>query len=222
MCWWPGICQFVDAVLNFASCPAAPTSTTGGAGLRAALSHRQPARLPPASSHPSPQTVAFCPTASPASQVVLGFVRPSPTGNLRPAWNAVHHNLGRLTILSAWVTIYLGIVIGHAAPTYNLDYVAWLCPTAIVMGLMVIADIVLTTLRSRREAQPEDRAAQELIDVEQSAAAAAAAADGQKFVEVYGSGRVGRGNSGPSSSNSNSNADGVVEVDAVRANVRAD
>ena len=153
---------------------------------------------------------------------MLGFVRPSPTGNLRPAWNVVHHNLGRLTILSAWVTIYLGIVIGHATPIYDLDYAAWLCPTAIVMGLMVIADIVLTTLRSKREALLEDKAVQELIVVEQSAAVAAAAADGNKFAEVYRSGSGSRGNSGPSSSNSNSNDDGVVDVDAVKANVWAD
>lgn len=195
--------------------------------------------------------LTILPLTSPAArlQVVLGFVRPAPKGNLRPAWNVVHHNLGRLSILSAWVTIYLGIVIGHASPTYNLDYAAWLCPTAIVMGLMVIADVVLTVMRARREeALQEDEAAQSLSDMEHAAAETDAAAGAQKFVEVYGRGRGAGGagaigapgvygqDSGSSSggggggghgdrdsgpSNGNSQVDGMAEVEAVRANVRA-
>ena len=53
------------------------------------------------------------------SQVIIGFVRPSPTSNIRPFWNAVHHNLGRLTIVSAWATLYMGIYMAHESLTYQ-------------------------------------------------------------------------------------------------------
>jgi len=88
-------------------------------------------------------------------QIVVAFVRPAPdNAKLRPAWNMVHHNLGRVAILASWATVYMGVYIGHGSPTYQLSYAAWITPIAIVMGLLVIADVVLTVMReavARRE-----------------------------------------------------------------------
>jgi hypothetical protein len=38
-------------------------------------------------------------------QVVAAFIRPHPHTALRGAWNAVHHNLGRLVILLVSVEV---------------------------------------------------------------------------------------------------------------------
>ncbi len=43
----------------------------------------------------------------------MGFGRPGPGSKLRPAFNLVHHNLGKLTILAAWVACFLGAHIFH-------------------------------------------------------------------------------------------------------------
>ena len=80
-------------------------------------------------------------------QVILGFIRPTPTASIRTYWNLAHHNLGRVTVLSAWTTVYLGIYIAHGSPTYELEYNQWLVPVAVVMGCMVLADIVLSILK---------------------------------------------------------------------------
>ena len=77
-------------------------------------------------------------------QMILGFVRPKPGGNIRPFWNAVHHNLGRLTIISAWATLYIGIYMAHESLTYQSSYLYWLTPCVAVMGALVLLDVVLT------------------------------------------------------------------------------
>ncbi|KAG1661777.1 hypothetical protein FOA52_003697, partial [Chlamydomonas sp. UWO 241] len=87
-------------------------------------------------------------------QVVVGFVRPAPDSlKLRPAWNFLHHNLGRLSILVAWATIYLGIYIAHGSQTYAYSYNVWIVAMAVVMGTLVLTDVVLTVLRERAAAR---------------------------------------------------------------------
>lgn len=54
------------------------------------------------------------------SQLIVGFVRPSPTGRIRPFWNVLHHNLGRVTVLSAWATLYMGIYMAHTSEAYQV------------------------------------------------------------------------------------------------------
>ena len=83
--------------------------------------------------------------------MVAAYIRPKPNASLRPTWNFMHHNLGRLTILCAWATIYTGIYIAHAAPIYKADLVSWLVPSAVVMGLMVVVDFVLTLFKAAAE-----------------------------------------------------------------------
>lgn len=45
-------------------------------------------------------------------QVILGCVRP-PVGpsKLRVAWQMSHYNVGRIAMLSAWASVYLGIAL---------------------------------------------------------------------------------------------------------------
>ena len=88
-----------------------------------------------------------CPTCW---QLILGFVRPKPGGNIRPFWNAVHHNLGRLTIISAWATLYIGIYMAHESLTYESSYLYWLTPCVAVMGTLVLLDVVLTLYNALR------------------------------------------------------------------------
>jgi len=80
-------------------------------------------------------------------QVILGFVRPTPNAELRPKWNLVHHNLGRVTLCAAWTTIYLGIYLAHTSPSYLFTYSQWLAPVVVVMGFMVFLDIALSLIR---------------------------------------------------------------------------
>lgn len=64
-----------------------------------------------------------------AVQLVAAFVRPHPHIALRGVWNAVHHNLGRVVILVAWATMWLGVVIGYEdLPGSSLA--RWLAPVA--------------------------------------------------------------------------------------------
>ena len=44
-------------------------------------------------------------------QLLVGLIRPGLDSPKRPTWNLVHWWLGRLTILVAWTTIYLGCYI---------------------------------------------------------------------------------------------------------------
>jgi hypothetical protein len=64
---------------------------------------------------------------TPNTQLILGVIRPAPDAKHRPKWNMAHHFLGRITLLSAWACIYLGIYIGHGSLTYKLDYVQVRC-----------------------------------------------------------------------------------------------
>ena len=48
-------------------------------------------------------------------------MRPSPTGSIRPFWNFLHHNLGRITVLSAWATLYMGIYMAHTSVSYQVS-----------------------------------------------------------------------------------------------------
>ena len=78
-------------------------------------------------------------------QVVFGFVRPHPgPGPLRSLWTIFHHWLGRLAIACSWVVVLLGIYIGHSFTAYLLDYRQWLIPMAVIMGIWVLLDIVLS------------------------------------------------------------------------------
>ena len=79
-------------------------------------------------------------------QVIVGFIRPKPDSQVRPQWNMLHHWLGRLTIVSAWTTLYMGIWIAHASLTYQASYMYWLVPAAVVSGALVLADLALTLL----------------------------------------------------------------------------
>lgn len=77
-------------------------------------------------------------------QLVVAFVRPAPTAPRRPAWNFVHHNLGRLAVLTSWAAVYVGIWLTHMGDGMSLG--AWLWPVVAVMGLLVGADVLLTLL----------------------------------------------------------------------------
>ena len=52
--------------------------------------------------------------------MLAAFIRPAPTSPSRVHWNLLHHWLGRLSILVAWVTVYLGIYIYHDNPLFNV------------------------------------------------------------------------------------------------------
>ena len=77
-------------------------------------------------------------------QVIIGFIRPKPDARVRPHWNMLHHWLGRLTMASAWATLYMGIWMAHTSLTYKANLVVWLVPVAAAMGLILLVDICLT------------------------------------------------------------------------------
>jgi len=66
-------------------------------------------------------------------QVVAGFIRPSPGGahkHLRSIWNAAHHNLGRLVLLGAWATIWLGVAWANKIKALTGGLARWAAPLA--------------------------------------------------------------------------------------------
>ena len=78
------------------------------------------------------------------SQVIVGFVRPKTGATIRKGWNHLHHWLGRLTMVSAWVTLYMGIYMAHESLTYQSSYAYWLAPCISVIGALILTDICLT------------------------------------------------------------------------------
>lgn len=68
-----------------------------------------------------------------AVQVVGGLIRPHPGAKLRGIWSPIHHNLGRLAILLAWINIWLGVAIWldgrDSIYSYN-GLAAWVVPLA--------------------------------------------------------------------------------------------
>lgn len=78
-------------------------------------------------------------------QMVMGFIRPDPSSSKRKYWNWLHWNWGRLTILAAWTSTYLGIYVYHNG-IFKASYKEWLVPVTVVMGVMLLADIVLRLL----------------------------------------------------------------------------
>ena len=83
-------------------------------------------------------------------QVLAGFIRPRPDSMYREGWNHLHHWLGRLTIISAWATIYLGIYMAHGSIAYNASLAIWLSPVVAMMGSLALADITLSIMASFR------------------------------------------------------------------------
>eukprot|EP00798_Chlamydomonas_sp_ICE-L_P021420 gene21420-28384_t len=77
-------------------------------------------------------------------QVVAAFVRPDPKAAMRKYWSLMHHYLGRLSLISAWVTVYLGVYIYHENPVYQASYAQWMLPIVIVNGSIVAMDIAFT------------------------------------------------------------------------------
>ena len=47
-------------------------------------------------------------------------------------------------MVSAWVTLYMGIYMAHESLTYQSSYAYWLAPCISVMGALVLTDICLT------------------------------------------------------------------------------
>lgn len=91
-------------------------------------------------------------------QLLAAFVRPAPDAASRPAWNVLHHNLGRLTLVVAWATLYMGVYLVHTALGQSLA--AWLAPLVGTLGLLVGADVALTAVRG-----PLLRAAREQLEL---------------------------------------------------------
>ncbi len=56
------------------------------------------------------------------AQVAVGFIRPAPDAKLRWLWNIVHHWLGRITLVTAWTTTFIGIYIAHESLAYQVRY----------------------------------------------------------------------------------------------------
>ena len=67
----------------------------------------------------------YCPTLTPFSQALLGaFARPKPDAPSRPHWNMLHLSLGRLTMLSAWITVCMGAYMAHTSPSYQVGWMS--------------------------------------------------------------------------------------------------
>lgn len=83
--------------------------------------------LPPFSLLPSALLPLFRTTPQ---QAVAAFIRPHPGQHLRAAWNAVHHNLGRLVLLTAWAAIWLGVVTWQQRGDMRGSLARWVAPLA--------------------------------------------------------------------------------------------
>jgi hypothetical protein len=110
-------------IVGLSSAPA-PDSTKLRPAWNLLLHNQNPAPQPKQIRH-----AAALPTHPP--QVIVGFVRPAPDAKIRGTWNLVHHNLGRVSILASWVTIYLGIYIAHGSRTFNYSYSVWIVAMAV-------------------------------------------------------------------------------------------
>jgi hypothetical protein len=63
-------------------------------------------------------------------QVAAAAIRPHPGVRYCDVWNIVHHNVGRLAILLAWVNIWLGVAFWHQDGDMPNGLIAWVVPLA--------------------------------------------------------------------------------------------
>eukprot|EP00201_Polytomella_parva_P013235 CAMPEP_0175051630 /NCGR_PEP_ID=MMETSP0052_2-20121109/7917_1 /TAXON_ID=51329 ORGANISM="Polytomella parva, Strain SAG 63-3" /NCGR_SAMPLE_ID=MMETSP0052_2 /ASSEMBLY_ACC=CAM_ASM_000194 /LENGTH=421 /DNA_ID=CAMNT_0016315957 /DNA_START=307 /DNA_END=1572 /DNA_ORIENTATION=- len=71
-------------------------------------------------------------------QILIAFaLRPAPTHRLRRIWNFFHHNVGRLAIILAWTTIYLGIRVYHTSD-FKGDMKPWIVANTVMIGFAVL------------------------------------------------------------------------------------
>jgi hypothetical protein len=91
--------------------------------------------------------------------LVALFLRPLPGSKARPAWNFMHHNWGRITLLVALTNVFIGIVEfvrGWSRPEHQArDLAAWIAPCAGLLGVCVVIDVALTLYRQWRSQPPK-------------------------------------------------------------------
>jgi hypothetical protein len=86
--------------------------------------------------------------AATGGMVVTVFLRPLNSDVYRWVWNFVHHNLGRLTTLLAWINVYIGIYCMHKQ--INEPYVRWIVPITITLITILGIDIILEPIRYKK------------------------------------------------------------------------
>jgi len=73
------------------------------------------------------------------------MLRPQATARGRGMWNALHHNVGRITIIGGMGNAILGALLIHDLK--DESYLHWLLPACILVGLVGIAVLVLEAFK---------------------------------------------------------------------------
>lgn len=71
--------------------------------------------------------------------------RPRPDSPHRTQYALLVAWLGRVILVTAWVSVYLGIALYHKG-VYQADLKAWIIPVTTVLGVILIFDLSLTIL----------------------------------------------------------------------------
>ncbi len=93
------------------------------------------------------------PSLAVLSQLLAGFFRPALDSLARNYFNLGHRWLGRITIVMAWVVIYLGISLYHTG-IFKTSLIPWITPVAMSMGVIVLLDIILTVVGHSKTTPP--------------------------------------------------------------------
>jgi hypothetical protein len=81
-----------------------------------------------------------------SAQSVIVLFRPPKKHNLRLIWNFFHHNVGRITLLLAFVNLYTGIYCMQSQTGYSYYITVWLLPISILIftfsEIFIILEII--------------------------------------------------------------------------------
>jgi hypothetical protein len=85
-----------------------------------------------------------------AAQLIFVLFRPPKNHDARLIWNALHHNLGRITLLLAFVNVYLGIYCMQSQTGYPYYVLAWIVPVTVCIFIFLESLVVLEIINVRR------------------------------------------------------------------------
>jgi hypothetical protein len=89
-----------------------------------------------------------------SAQSVIVLFRPPKKHNLRLIWNFFHHNVGRVTLILAFVNLYTGIYCMQSQTGYSYYITVWLLPISILIftfsEIFIILEIINYIKRNKK------------------------------------------------------------------------